>query len=128
MVADANFHKTSRYDVMRSPNSPEAREFLRHAPFYIISDFLAHMPREKTGQMVAKNVFLINPILGNPSNNLIYVLYQNQLDWIAKTWADLCKSYENFGDAMDITPLLLGEGEFGMCVIDTRGRVLKVKV
>lgn len=76
---------------------------------------------------MAKNVCLINPLLGSPAHNYIYQLYENQLAWIAEAWANLCKrGADVFGEKLAVTPLLIGGGEFGTYVIDEKGSVHSV--
>lgn len=76
------------------------------------------------GDIVGKNVKLIHPCLGAVHKNHIYKLYQNQLEWIARRWVELCGHDPLMMDADDQSPLLIGGGDCGTFLITEKGKII----
>lgn len=91
--------------------------YRRHGTWKLICDFVDHLPApDKSRELVGRGIVLINPILGNPAKNFIFELYENQLEWIAEIWKEICDRREMmFGDLQAVTPLTIS-GE-GVCLV-----------
>ncbi len=116
-----SFRFTNRF-IARDSWRPEAQDYMKHAPDEIITDFRAHLPQGQ-GKVLLDNVTLVNPLLGSPGFNQLRSLYENQLTWLAHTWAALCaRSFNLSQNDLSVSALLI-EGEFISCVITRDGKI-----
>ncbi len=103
-------------------NEAKLELFLELSPHQVFD--LIHAMPSGYGTRKGKNVNLIHPCLGAIGKNHIYELYENQLKWIARRWAELCGRDPLMIDANDHSPLLIGGGEWGTYLITRKGKIV----
>lgn len=103
-------------------NEAKLELFLERSPNQVYD--LIHALPPGHGTRKGKNVMLIHPCLGAVGKNHIYELYENQLEWVARRWAELCGWDPLMVDANDHSPLLIGGGEWGTYLITQKGKII----
>lgn len=121
--------KTSKYEAYwatdgREYNNARLELFLELSPTAVY-DLIHAMPPGR-GDRVGKHVKLIHPCLGAASKNHIYELYRNQLEWIARRWAELSGHDPLMMDTNDHSPLLIAGGEWGTYLITRKGKIVNL--
>jgi hypothetical protein len=78
-----------------------------------------------SGHPIADSAKLVHPSLGETGENIVNFFCQNQLDWVAKTWAEMCNDPLTFFKSVNSpTALLIDCGQFGY-LISEKGQVLR---